>query len=75
MSPVHASPKDSANIFVDTKCRRALGMHWGTWVLTEEDVMEPPRKLREALREKAIEEEGVFDVCDIGETREFESGM
>jgi L-ascorbate metabolism protein UlaG (beta-lactamase superfamily) len=75
MSPMHASPKDSVNIFVDTKCKKALGMHWGTWVLTEEDVLEPPNKLREALQEKGIEQEGVFDVCDIGESREYESAL
>jgi N-acyl-phosphatidylethanolamine-hydrolysing phospholipase D len=46
-------------------------MHWSTWVLTEEDVMEPPKKLKEALRWKNIPEEGVFDVCEIGESREF----
>lgn len=48
-------------------------MHWGTWVLTEEAVMEPPRKLREALKEKGVDERGVFDICDIGESREFET--
>ena len=47
-------------------------MHWGTWVLTEEDVLEPPQKLREALKRHEIPEDGVFDVCDIGESREFE---
>jgi N-acyl-phosphatidylethanolamine-hydrolysing phospholipase D len=72
-SPVHADPKDAVNIFVDTKCKHALGMHWGTWVLTEEDVLEPPRKLGEALRWKGVDE-GRFRVCDIGEGREFESG-
>ncbi|KAL9114009.1 MAG: hypothetical protein Q9227_001780 [Pyrenula ochraceoflavens] len=72
MSPMHANPKDSVNIFLDTKCKRALGIHWGTWVLTEEDVLEPPRRLKEALKWKGIQEEGVFDVCDIGESREFE---
>jgi N-acyl-phosphatidylethanolamine-hydrolysing phospholipase D len=69
-SGVHANPVDSVNIFGDTQCRRALGMHWGTWVLTEEEVLEPPRVLKEALRNKGIAE-GVFDVCDIGESREF----
>ncbi|OCK86324.1 Metallo-hydrolase/oxidoreductase [Lepidopterella palustris CBS 459.81] len=73
MSSMHANPKDSVNIFVDTKCRRALGMHWGTWVLTEEDVHEPPRLLKTALKAKNIPETGVFDVCDIGESREFEA--
>lgn len=71
MSPMHANPHDSVRIFQDTKCRKALGMHWGTWVLTEEDVLEPPRKLKEALKKHEIPEEGVFDVCDIGESREF----
>ena len=71
MSPMHANPFDSVNIFKDTRCKRAMGIHWGTWVLTEEDVLEPPRKLKEALRKAGIEEEGVFDVCEIGESREF----
>ncbi|THC89414.1 hypothetical protein EYZ11_011144 [Aspergillus tanneri] len=71
MSPMHASPHDAVHIFQDTKCQRALGMHWGTWVLTEEDVLEPPKLLRGALKKNDIPEDGVFDVCDIGESREF----
>ena len=30
MSPMHANPFDSVNIFLDTKCKRAMGIHWGT---------------------------------------------
>ncbi|KAL4878669.1 beta-lactamase superfamily domain-containing protein [Aspergillus karnatakaensis] len=71
MSPIHSDPHDAVEIFQDTKCRKALGMHWGTWVLTEEDVLEPPRKLKEALKKHEIPETGVFDICDIGESREF----
>lgn len=73
MSPMHANPFDSVNIFLDTKCKRAMGIHWGTWVLTEEDVLEPPQLLKKALKSKEIPEKGVFDVCDIGESREFNS--
>ena len=71
MSPMHANPYDSVNIFADTKCERALGIHWGTWVLTEEEVMEPPKVLKQALKWKGIEEDGVFETCDIGESREY----
>lgn len=71
MSPMHANPFDSVNIFKDTRCKRALGIHWGTWVLTEEDVLEPPKLLRQALNKSQISEQGVFDVCEIGESREF----
>ncbi|KAF9893122.1 T-complex protein 1 subunit gamma [Aspergillus nanangensis] len=74
MSPMHANPYDAVNIFKDTQCKKALGMHWGTWVLTEEDVLEPPKKLREALRKSEIPEEGIFDVCDIAyKNQEIES--
>ncbi|KAH8147484.1 uncharacterized protein LAJ45_08311 [Morchella importuna] len=71
MSPMHASPYDSVRIFVETKCKKAIGMHWGTWVLTDEPVMEPPVVLKEALKKDGIAEEGVFDVLDIGESREY----
>ncbi|KAL8694708.1 MAG: hypothetical protein Q9218_000719 [Villophora microphyllina] len=71
MSPMHANPFDSVNIFKDTKCKRAMGIHWGTWVLTEEDVLEPPRLLKKALRKNGIAAKGVFDVCDIGESKKF----
>ncbi|KAI9934277.1 hypothetical protein MW887_005351 [Aspergillus wentii] len=71
MSPMHADPHDAVQIFQDTKCKKALAMHWGTWVLTEEDVLEPPKKLKEALKKHDIPETGVFDTCDIGESREF----
>ncbi|GAB7363605.1 hypothetical protein MBLNU230_g4176t1 [Neophaeotheca triangularis] len=71
MSPMHANPYDSVNIFADTRCERALGIHWGTWVLTEEEVLEPPRVLKEAMKWKGLEAEGVFETCEIGESREY----
>lgn len=70
-SAAHADPHDAVHIFQETKCKKALGMHWGTWVLTEEDVLEPPEKLKTALKRLGLPEKGVFDVCDIGESREF----
>ncbi|RMZ91731.1 hypothetical protein DV736_g1069, partial [Chaetothyriales sp. CBS 134916] len=71
MSPMHANPRDAVEIFRETRCKHALGMHWGTWVLTDEDVLEPPQLLNEALRLHGIEE-SKFGVCDIGESREFD---
>ena len=71
VSSVHASPFDAVEIFRDTNCRRAMGIHWGTWALTFEDVLEPPLLLKEALKRRGIPETGVFDVCDVGESREF----
>lgn len=70
-SGVHASPYDAVEIFQDTRCKKALAMHWGTFALTSEPVEEPPMKLREALKIKGLDETGLFDVCAVGETRSF----
>lgn len=70
-SRMHANPFDAVEIFQDTKCARAMGIHWGTWALTMEEVLEPPALLKQALKRKGIPETGAFDVCDIGESREF----
>jgi len=71
MSPMHADPYDAVEIFKDTRCRRAMGIHWGAWVLTTEDPEEPPKMLGEALKKSGIAETGVFDVCALGESRDF----
>ena len=71
MSPMHANPFDAVEIYTDTKCKNALGIHWGTWTLTFEAVLEPPVLLREAMKRKGLPERGKFDVCDIGESKEF----
>ncbi|KAF3761344.1 Metallo-hydrolase/oxidoreductase [Cryphonectria parasitica EP155] len=70
-SCMHSDPQDAVEIFRDTRCQRALAIHWGTWALTSEPIMEPPVKLREAMKRRGLEETGVFDVVDIGESRLF----
>lgn len=70
-SHMHANPYDAVEIFRDTRCKKAMGIHWGTWVLTTEDVLEPPKLLKKALSRRGIQEDGVFDVCEIGESRDF----
>lgn len=70
-SGMHANPYDAVDIFQDTRCERAMGIHWGTWALTFEEVLEPPRLLEDAMRRKGLPAKGVFDVCEIGESREF----
>ncbi|KAK8128406.1 nape-hydrolyzing phospholipase d [Apiospora sp. TS-2023a] len=70
-SHMHCNPYDAVEIFRDTQCKRAMAIHHGTWALTAEDVREPPKMLKEALKRRGVAEEGVFDTCDPGETREF----
>ncbi|KAI0259842.1 N-acyl-phosphatidylethanolamine-hydrolyzing phospholipase D [Gloeopeniophorella convolvens] len=66
-SNLHASPADAVRMFRDVKAKKALAMHWGTWVLTTEPVLEPPALLRKEC-EKAGVGEDEFLVPALGET-------
>lgn len=61
----------SVSIFKDTRCKRAIGIHHGVWVLTEEDISEPPLLLNTALAKSGIPTH-MFGVCQIGESRCFD---
>ncbi|KAI8865653.1 Metallo-hydrolase/oxidoreductase [Ramicandelaber brevisporus] len=67
MSPVHCAPEDAVCIHEDIRSKRSIGMHHSTFVLTDEDVTEPPRRLAEALNAKGIPQED-FNNIKIGET-------
>lgn len=54
MRPVHLNPDEAVQVFLDTYCRRAVGMHWGTFRLTDEPMGEPPLLLESARRAKSI---------------------
>ncbi|KAJ6573482.1 N-acyl-phosphatidylethanolamine-hydrolyzing phospholipase D [Mycena vulgaris] len=73
MSPIHCAPRDSVAIFRDIKAKRALGMHWGAWILTTEDILEPPALLAEECAKAGVKA-GAFGVCAIGETVNVDVG-
>ena len=53
---------------MDLGAKRSIGMHWGTFSLTDEPLDQPPMDLIEA-RAKQQMDEAVFSVMKIGETR------
>ncbi|EIM81772.1 N-acyl-phosphatidylethanolamine-hydrolyzing phospholipase D [Stereum hirsutum FP-91666 SS1] len=66
-SNLHASPADAVRMLRDVKGKKGLAMHWGTWQLTSEPVLEPPVALKEE-REKLGMREDEFVVPGLGET-------
>eukprot|EP01138_Halocafeteria_seosinensis_P001771 gb/GECG01001814.1/.p1 GENE.gb/GECG01001814.1/~~gb/GECG01001814.1/.p1 ORF type:complete len:474 (+),score=47.83 gb/GECG01001814.1/:1-1422(+) len=72
MSAVHVSPEDAVELFKDLRAKRALAMHWGTFVLTGEPVDEPPKRLYDAMVKKELNPEDFVAVkhgatCDTSE--------
>ncbi|MEH6344364.1 MAG: MBL fold metallo-hydrolase [Bermanella sp.] len=68
MKPIHVNPKEAVKIHQDVSSRYSIGMHWGTFSLTTEDMDEPPRYLKQALKKANISENEFF-VMQHGETK------
>jgi N-acyl-phosphatidylethanolamine-hydrolysing phospholipase D len=66
MAPVHVAPEEAVKIHQDIGARQSVAMHWGTFVLTDEPMDEPPRRLRLALESQGISE-SAFRVMQHGE--------
>jgi L-ascorbate metabolism protein UlaG (beta-lactamase superfamily) len=55
MATQHANPQDAVAILLDLGADRALGVHWGTFRLTDEGIDDPPRALIEALAAAGVD--------------------
>ena len=52
MAASHVNPEEALQIMIDLGAEHAFGMHWGTFVLTDEDTLEPPQRLKKAINDK-----------------------
>ncbi len=68
MQPYHVNPEEAVKIHLDIRSRYSVAMHWGTFILTDEPLDEPPVKLAEAL-DKFQLADSEFVVLQHGETR------
>ena len=70
MSQQHVDPLEAVRAHLDLRSRHSLGMHFGTFQLTDESIDAPVLALRQA-RARAGVAESEFDVLAFGETREY----
>ncbi|MGD8640222.1 MAG: MBL fold metallo-hydrolase, partial [Gammaproteobacteria bacterium] len=68
MKSYHVNPEESVKIHQDINARYSVAMHWGTFILTDEPLDEPPLKLAEALKKYKIPS-SEFEIYKHGETR------
>ena len=55
MKDAHVNPEESVQVFQDLQAQQAIGIHWGTFVLTDEPMEQPLTRLMEALTEQGID--------------------
>ena len=70
MAPVHMDPAEAVQARADLGAPIAVGMHFGTFQLTDEGIDEPVRDLARARDGAGLLREA-FDVLGCGETREL----
>jgi L-ascorbate metabolism protein UlaG (beta-lactamase superfamily) len=63
----HVSPEEALQIHLDVLSKKSVAIHWGTFVLTDEPLDEPPQRLKTALKKKQIPDD-VFLSIKHGET-------
>jgi N-acyl-phosphatidylethanolamine-hydrolysing phospholipase D len=67
MATQHINPAEAVQIHLDLRAKRSLGVHWGTFALTDEAADQPPRDLAAAASAAGLAP-GVFKVIAVGET-------
>lgn len=70
MQASHMNPEEAVQAAVDLGARRALGMHFGTFDLSDEPLDEPPRRFLQAATDTGLGTESAW-ILSIGETRRF----
>jgi N-acyl-phosphatidylethanolamine-hydrolysing phospholipase D len=68
MQTQHVNPEESVRIHRDLRAKASLGVHWGSFKLTDEALDEPPRALAAAGQSQGLSEQEFF-VLAIGQTR------
>jgi N-acyl-phosphatidylethanolamine-hydrolysing phospholipase D len=63
----HVTPEEAVQIHLDITSKKSVAIHWGTFILTDEPLDEPPKRLKKALHDKNLAEE-IFLVLKHGES-------
>ncbi|MFQ6610396.1 MAG: MBL fold metallo-hydrolase [Fidelibacterota bacterium] len=70
MNPMHVTPDQAVMIHQDIHSRQSIGIHWGTFILTDEPITEPLVLLQEAIDKHHLSPKE-FVTLKHGETRTF----
>ena len=70
MKEQHVDSMEAVRMHRDLGAKRSLGIHWGTFELTDEALDEPPRALAQALARAGVAQDDFF-VLALGQTRKL----
>ena len=62
----HTSPEEALQVARDLRSKKVLGTHWGTFVLSLEPIMEPPKRFKDNAENFGFKKDEVL-IFKIGE--------
>ncbi len=68
MQPVHLDPDEAIHAFLELRARRFVGIHWGTFVLSDEPPSEPQQRVMAAAAARHLDERTIW-ILKPGETQ------
>ena len=71
-SSFHANPEEALSIGRDLKSKKVIGMHWGTFVLSLEPIMEPPVRFKSNAENYGFKKEEAI-IFKIGQITKLDS--
>ena len=72
-SVYHTTPSEALEVARDLNSKKVLGMHWGTFVLSLEPIMEPPVKFKDNAEQYGFKKEDalIFKIGQISPLKEI----
>ena len=72
-SVYHTTPEEALEVAKDLKSRKVLGMHWGTFVLSLEPIMEPSKRFKDNAEKYGFKKENalIFNIGQISPLKEI----
>ncbi|KAF0852774.1 mitochondrial N-acyl-phosphatidylethanolamine-hydrolysing phospholipase D [Andalucia godoyi] len=74
MCPQHVNPKEAVMIHKEANVRQSYGIHWGTFILTDEPLDEPPKETKIACEELGVAFGSEFHVIHAGRSIDASDG-
>ncbi len=69
-SAYHTNPEEALGLAKDLKSKKVIGMHWGTFVLSLEPILEPPLRFKENAEKFGFKKDDAI-IFKIGEFKSF----
>jgi N-acyl-phosphatidylethanolamine-hydrolysing phospholipase D len=72
-SVYHTTPEEALEVARDLRSKKVLGMHWGTFVLSLEPIMEPPVRFKNSAEKYGFKKDDalVFKIGQISPLKEI----